>query len=148
MIKFRSCLIRARAVVTMPITDEDRSIVASCLKFLEDQIKSGELPEEAVESLAVAVDCVNNVYHVTGAERTVELRDAYRTAIKAMPVWFTNFIVVVTQVCIITFNLVHCKGAKRSHRRREEEGRRAQERGQQFAEGRKAPGSYRRVFKV
>jgi hypothetical protein len=70
----------------MPITDEDRAIVATCLKFLEDQIKTAELPDEAVESLAVAMDCVNNVYHVTGAERTVDIREAYRTAIKAVPV--------------------------------------------------------------
>jgi small glutamine-rich tetratricopeptide repeat-containing protein alpha len=69
----------------MPITDEDRAIVATCLKFLEDQIKTAELPDEAVESLAVAMDCVNNVYHVTGAERTVDIREAYRTAIKAVP---------------------------------------------------------------
>ncbi|CAG0915139.1 unnamed protein product [Notodromas monacha] len=66
----------------MASNDEETAIAASIAVYLQEEIQGGHLNMESRESLAVARDCIRNVYKVTGSEKTVPLDFAFRSALK------------------------------------------------------------------
>lgn len=59
-----------------------KSLVASIIHFLNDQMQNGGLSSDAVESLEVAIQCLESAYSVSGTDEslrpTTSLLDMYR----------------------------------------------------------------------
>lgn len=59
-----------------------KSLVASIIHFLNDQMQNGGLSSDAVESLEVAIQCLESAYSVSSTDESLKpntsLLDVYR----------------------------------------------------------------------
>ncbi len=63
---------------------DKRQLIFSILEFLEDEIKSGTLEEEAVESIEVSTQCLETAYGINTRDHGVlrpdrSLREMFKT---------------------------------------------------------------------